>query len=33
VINPVIVEPVVQFTLYLKLKYEIDVKRGNPVGH
>ncbi|MDB5349860.1 MAG: hypothetical protein JWN86_1107 [Planctomycetota bacterium] len=28
VIHPVVVEPVVQFTLYLKLKYEIDPKRG-----
>jgi len=23
VINPVIIEPVVQFTLYLKVKYEV----------
>ena len=28
VINPVVVEPVVQFTLYLKLKYEIDLKKS-----
>ena len=27
VINPVVVEPVVQFTLYLKLKYEIEARR------
>ena len=27
VIDPVILEPVVQFTLYLKLKYEIDTRR------
>jgi len=32
VINPVIVEPVVQFTLYLKLKYEIEPKLGKPAG-
>jgi hypothetical protein len=24
VINPIVIEPVVQFTLYLKVKYEID---------
>ena len=24
VVDPVIIEPVVQFTLYLKVKYEID---------
>ena len=24
VINPVVIEPVVQFTVYLKLKYEIE---------
>ena len=24
VINPVVIEPVVQFTLYLKVKYEIE---------
>ena len=27
VIEPVILEPVVQFTLYLKLKYEIETRR------
>ena len=27
VINPVVVEPVVQFTLYLKLSYGIDLKK------
>jgi uncharacterized protein YggE len=27
VINPVVLEPVVQFTLYLKLKYEIETRR------
>jgi len=27
VTNPVVIEPVVQFTLYLKVKYEIDVAR------
>jgi len=27
VINPVVLEPVVQFTLYLKLKYEIEARR------
>lgn len=27
VINPVVVEPVVQFTLYLKLKYDLEPKR------
>ena len=34
VINPVVLEPVVQFTLYLKLKYEIDrpSKAGKPRG-
>jgi uncharacterized protein YggE len=30
VINPVVVEPVVQFTLYLKLKYDIDLKKAKP---
>ena len=24
VVNPVVIEPVVQFTLYLKIKYEIE---------
>ena len=24
VINPVVIEPVVQFTLYLKVKYEVE---------
>ena len=28
VINPVVVEPVVQFTLFLKLKYDIDLKKS-----
>ena len=28
VINPVVVEPVVQFTLYLKLKYDLDSKKS-----
>jgi len=28
VINPVVVEPVVQFTLYLKLKYDLDSKKN-----
>jgi uncharacterized protein YggE len=28
VINPVVVEPVVQFTLYLKVKYEIEQPKG-----
>jgi len=32
-INPVVVEPVVQFTLYLKLKYDIDQQPGKPAGH
>ena len=27
VIDPVVLEPVVQFTLYLKLKYEIETRR------
>ena len=27
VIEPVVLEPVVQFTLYLKLKYEIETRR------
>jgi uncharacterized protein YggE len=32
VINPVVVEPVVQFTLYLQLKYDIDLKKSKPDG-
>ena len=32
VINPVIVEPVVQFTLYLKLRYDIDLKKSKRDG-
>jgi uncharacterized protein YggE len=28
VINPVVLEPVVQFTLYLKVKYDIDLRKG-----
>ena len=28
VVNPVVLEPVVQFTLYLKLKYEIEGAKG-----
>jgi uncharacterized protein YggE len=28
VINPVVLEPVVQFTLYLKVKYDIDPRQG-----
>jgi uncharacterized protein YggE len=28
VVNPVVLEPVVQFTLYLKVKYDIDLRRG-----
>jgi uncharacterized protein YggE len=30
VINPVVIEPMVQFTLYLKAKYELDPKRARP---
>jgi uncharacterized protein YggE len=33
VINPVVVEPVVQFTLYLKLRYDIDLKKSKQLGH
>lgn len=32
VINPVVTEPVVQFTLYLKLKYDIDAKKSRREG-
>jgi uncharacterized protein YggE len=32
VINPVVVEPVVQYTLYLKLKYDLDVKKSKAEG-
>ncbi|HXR08295.1 MAG TPA: SIMPL domain-containing protein [Candidatus Acidoferrum sp.] len=32
VINPVVVEPVVQFTIYLKLKYDLDLKKGKRDG-
>ena len=31
-INPVVVEPVVQFTLYLKMKYDIDLKKSKGNG-
>jgi len=31
VLNPVVVEPVVQFTLHLKLRYDIDLKKSK--GH
>jgi uncharacterized protein YggE len=32
VINPVVVEPVVQFTLYLKLRFDLDLKKGKRDG-
>ena len=32
VINPVVIEPVVQFTLYLQLRYDIDLKKSKPAG-
>jgi uncharacterized protein YggE len=32
VINPVVAEPVVQFTLYLKLRYDIDSKKSQREG-
>jgi uncharacterized protein YggE len=32
VLNPVVVEPVVQFTLYLKLKYDINLKKSKRDG-
>lgn len=32
VINPVVTEPVVQFTLYLKLKYDLELKKSKPAG-
>ena len=31
VINPVVTEPVVQFTLYLKVKYEMEPNKANSV--
>ena len=33
VINPVVTEPVVQFTLFLQLKYDIDLKKSKRDGH